>query len=178
MTRDDYLQTRGITPETADLFNLRVDGNVLVIPYTSALDGSVITERRRLIDDSAPMKYLGRAGEHLHLFNVRDTDCSPVYLTEGELDTIVLKQMGLDAVGVPGTNGFKDEWRWLFFESEVRVVFDGDDPGRRAGRKIASILGGVASDVFTINLPDGQDVNSLFLEDRTQLESLLGIADA
>lgn len=180
--RDQYLATRGITPETADRFGLVYDEErqAIAIPYLSALGGEPIAWRYRLIGDvqghGSNRKYDTEQGSKLHLFNVEDTNCSPVYLTEGELDTIVLKQMGLDAVGVPGTNGFKDEWRWLFFEAEVRIVFDGDDPGRKAARKVASTLQSVVSEVFVIAMPDGHDINSLFLEDRAGLERLLGVA--
>lgn len=168
----EYAASRGISPESVELFGLYYDRSKrgIAIPYYSAI-GKHVATRHRQIDGGA--KYLGEAGSNLHLFNVVDAYESPVYLTEGEFDCIVLKQLGLHAVGVPGIQGFKEEWKWLFQSARVLIAFDGDDAGRTGARKVARVLGTVTSDVSIIDMPEGMDITDLHLQGR--LKEVLGL---
>lgn len=188
-----YLEDRGITEETAEAYGLHWDvpREAIAIPYRSAL-GELVTTRYRLVG-SVPghgtnQKYDSTRDSTMHLYNVVDAVKSPVYLAEGEFDTLVLKQLGLNAVGVPGATAFDEAWRWLFAGCEVRIIFDHDpermipmgkgrekrvQPGPDAARKVARALRSVATDVLdlTRELPEGMDVTDAFLEG--QLEGVL-----
>lgn len=173
-----YLTGRGITPDMIERYHLGftaegVDGRFkrcVSIPYltgTGALRG---VRFRRL--DGTP-KYDAVKGEKAHLFNVGSVKHHRVYITEGEFDAIVLEQLGYPAVGVPGATNFKEEWKWLFIGNDVRIIFDGDDAGKKAARRIAHDLRRVTEGLEVIELPIGADVSDLHLDDPGQLIELI-----
>lgn len=158
----EYLASRGITAETADIFGLSYEPgrHAIAIPYFTAL-GTVSTTRYRLLEGA--QKYDSERGSKLHLYNVGDAGRSPVYVTEGEFDAIVLRQTGRYAVGVPGTQGWKPEWRWLFQDSVVHIAFDGDEPGHKGALAVARSLTRHA-EVDIVEMPDGADVTDLYMQ--------------
>lgn len=170
-----YLQARGIEATTARTYRLGyvADGEYagrLAIPYITA-DGSVVDIRYRAISPEQTPKYLSRPGSKSHLFSVASllADGDTVYITEGEIDAITLNQLGFNAVGVPGASNWQDHWRRLFDDYDhVIVVCDGDQAGRDFGKKVAEKIDGATA----IHLPDGEDVNSLYVSNREALLSL------
>lgn len=159
--RDDYLGRRGIVPAWADYFGLTHEDGWIRIPFTTAL-GTVRGYRFRRIGPGEP-KYVQPKGSKRHLFNVADSCRPKVYITEGEFDCIILKQLGLDAVGVTGVNGFEESWKWLFQNVDVTIAFDGDEAGRRAGMALARLLNRHAENVEILQVPDEHDITSLYL---------------
>lgn len=178
----EYLLSRGLLHSTIERFRLgfvkdpapghgRYRGR-LAIPYEDGL-GRERGIRYRSLDGSEP-KYLSTKG-FSHLFAVRASDYPVVYLTEGEIDAMVLWQMGLRAVGVPGTRIWQDEFRFLFRNcEEVVITFDNDEPKRGPDGKVVNPgqLGAVrvwrslekAGIVTRVaNLPRGTDVNEAYL---------------
>lgn len=171
-----YLQHRGLDRVTVDGFRLGyvadpLPGDAdykgrLAIPYITA-DGSVVDIRFRSVGADNGPKYLSRPSAQVRLFNVKafleagDT----IYITEGEIDTITLTQMGLPSVGVPGASNWQRHWALLFNDFDhVNVVCDGDQAGRDFGRKVAAEVEGST----ILHLPDGQDVNQMFTEQGDQ----------
>lgn len=129
---------------------------------------------------SGQPKYDHYKGTRAHLFNVSSVRHKLVYIAEGEFDATILEQEGRAAVGVPGINNFRDEWRWLFVGNDVRIIFDSDPPGteafeatRRAVGKIKRKLEPLADSIFSVQLPEGHDVTSLYCEDKDQLLEIL-----
>lgn len=105
------------------------------------------------------------AGTPIHLFNAQTLlTADLVVVVEGELDAICVDQMGLTSVGYPGTAMWKanPHWRWCFDScSEVIVVADGDEQGRKAAVGVAeSLRSTIPGDVHVVTLPDGEDSNS------------------
>ena len=173
-----YLQGRGIAPQTARTYRLgyAADGEYagrLAIPYITA-DGSVVDVRYRAIRDGQTPKYMSRGGSKTHLFSVASL-LKPgpnLFITEGEIDCITLNQMGLNAVGVPGVQNWKDHYRLLMEDYDrIYIVCDGDEPGQKFGRQLLDRVYGSE----TIFLPEGEDVNSMYVNDRAGLESRLGL---
>jgi DNA primase len=163
-TRDEYLSHRGITPEWADYFELRIENGWIMIPYRSAT-GLTVSYRFRRIGEGQP-KYISKKGSKAHLFNVVDS-CRPhVYITEGEFDCIILKQLGLDAVGVAGVLNFMEPWVWLFQGVDVTIAYDGDEAGKKEGLSLARRLMRHAENVNILKVPDGHDITSLYLDGR------------
>lgn len=167
----EYLTERAIGPDTAKDFRLGVVGDQqisghemfqgrLSIPYLGVND-SVYGMRFRALDESEP-KYLGIPGMEMRLFNVRaihEAD-EEIHITEGEMDTIILSMLGFHSVGVPGANAWKAHHPRMFAGFPRIVIWgDGDKPGRDFARKVSESLTVAAR----ATMPDGMDVNSLFL---------------
>ncbi len=165
-----FLAERGLLHSTVDRFRLGFvsrpfDGDVryrgaLTLPYEDGL-GRVRQVRYRPLYPTK-QKYLTAAGEKAHVFAVRASDSSTVCVAEGEIDAMTLWQVGLRAVGIPGANTWKDEWRWLF-RNATRVVlcFDPDDAGVRAASRIWQSLS-VVTDVDVVRFPSDMDVNDVY----------------
>lgn len=177
-----WLGQRGITAESAVAHKLGYVGQpmpgdekfsgCLTMPYYNGLGGFVMT-RLRFPDGHKP-KYQGPSGMKSILYGVEYVEDPVVYVTEGELDAIVLRQLGKSAVGIPGANTFQPEWRFLFRDCEqVCMVFDGDDAGTKGARKIAKTIQEVGPLVRIVEMPAGEDVNSLYLSNPGQLKGLL-----
>jgi DNA primase len=179
-----FLLDRGLDTEHIEKYHLGytregIDGryrNCISIPYLSGT-GDLRGVRFRRLDDGQP-KYLHVKAQRGHLFNVGSVKHKRVYLTEGEFDAIILEQLGLPAVGVPGAESFKEEWKWLFVGNEVRIIFDGDDAGRQSAGQLNRLLRKVADETMVVKLPDGEDVSSLYTNSPDILDQILGDMDA
>lgn len=178
---DNYLRSKGRNPEDgaeAGLLSKNQKGNIydrfrgrLIFPIKN-LSGRVIAFGGRILTEGDP-KYLNssdspiyKKGEHLYGLNIARqsmTRTRRALLTEGYMDVLSLHQFGYtDACGVLGTALTKDQVKRLAgFCSRIFLVFDGDNPGRKAAFKSSRmiLLHGVACEV--VLLPDGEDVDSL-----------------
>jgi 5S rRNA maturation endonuclease (ribonuclease M5) len=109
-------------------------------------------------------KYLSRPNTPPHLYNVGALwrEARSVVVTEGEIDAMVMDfYVGMPAVGVPGANQWQKEWSRLLSDYDrVFVMCDDDEAGHNFGRTIVKQV----DDAVAIHLPDGHDVNSLFLQ--------------
>lgn len=175
----EYLEGRGITEDTAVTARLGVvDEEVhgdsgaafqrLSIPYITR--SGVVDLRYRCIrgHDCAEVgcpKYLGRPGSSLRIYGVDDLVSAgdTIAVTEGELDRIILRQLGYPAVGLPGAESWKRHWRRLFEDFGRIVVFgDGDAAGRRFIKKM---LDEFPQSAEGAQLPDDEDVNTMYLKE-------------
>lgn len=175
----DYLQGRGLDGATAAMYRLgyvetpevgheQMQGR-LAIPYLTP--AGVVDIRFRRIEDhggprsEGPPKYLGLDGIKTGMFGVNalQHDTDTIAITEGELDAITLTaRCGISAVGVPGAQGWKPHYARCLQDFEHVLVFcDGDKTGREFGKKVAREIRGAT----TIHLPEGEDVNSIFVRD-------------
>lgn len=133
---------------------------MLAIPYITA-NSLPVSFKFRPIDES-PQKYYKDKGDPTRIFNTRVlTTARKVVVTEGELDAIAATQAGLQAVGIPGATQWKPEWSRIFRNREVTVLCDGDSAGEEFGDLVSNQI---YSKVKVINLPQGEDVNSLLKE--------------
>lgn len=148
----EYLNTRGISVEVAESFQLGfvrdpVEGHErfrgrLAIPYVTPSGVSMI--RFRGITEDFDPKYDQEKGQRTPLFNVRDLHESAPWIAicEGELDAIVMSGVvGVPAVGIPGVDHWNKNssiWSRLFMDYEsVFVCGDPDEPGQRLAQEIA-----------------------------------------
>ena len=170
-----YLGSRGISPATVMEYGVGYDPHeqAITFPYYDAWGRQTSARWRKLHPNAVP-KYMGSRGVRAGLYNVVDVDEPWVYLTEGEIDCLTLKQLGLAAVGVPGAGAFREAWRWLFVDRKVRIVFDADSvkyrvggeayrPGQDGGARVLRAISTVAAFVEVVHLPEGEDVNSLHM---------------
>jgi DNA primase len=166
---EQYLQERGINPDTARRFRLGVVNDSsssyhgrLSIPALG-VEGKPYSIRFRALGTGEP-KYLGMPGVEVRLFNVRavhEAD-DTIHVTEGELDAVVLDSLGLPAVGVSGSNAWKRHHaRMLAGFTRVYVWGDGDEAGQKFAGEIANSL----VSVYRCKVGSGQDVTDIFLAD-------------
>lgn len=164
-------EVRGLTRATAAEFlvgfvapgralkgDQRFEGR-LAIPYITA-NGLPVGFKFRSIDGSQD-RYSKDKGEPNRLYNTRVLKrARKVVICEGEVDTLSASQAGLQAVGVPGASNWKAEWGRVFYNREVTVLADGDDAGHDFAEMVATKLHGVR----IIDLPAGEDVNSMLVK--------------
>lgn len=90
-------------------------------------------------------------------------DSDMIAVCEGEMDSIVLQDIvGIPAVGIPGANA----WKGFYFRAfedyrRVLVYADGDPAGKEFAKKVATSI----EAAVIIQMPDGMDVNSLYLSE-------------
>lgn len=174
-----YLASRGLTTETVGLFRLgyvdepgaghgRYRG-MLAIPTLTGPDAHPVSLRFRCIqghEHSGHGKYNSMRGAPNRLYNATvlhaigpDED---LHLTEGEIDTQVLTQLGYRAVGVTGAAAFTAHHASMLAGApRVYVWGDGDAAGQDFIAKATGLLRGSA---VGVPMPDGMDVNDLFLD--------------
>lgn len=172
----EYLEGRGLSLNTIAeaRFGYAETGRFrhsISIPYFDA-QGRHRTTRYRRLDPDSPMKYDQLKGTVQHLYGIEDANEPVVFITEGEFDRWILRQLGLKAVGIAGATNFPRPWRFLFRNCDlVLVVMDMDDAGRKAAQRIASWLSTVTN-ADIIELPPRMDVTDLFLSDPDTLRGL------
>jgi DNA primase len=167
---EGYLASRGLSLLDARRHRLGVVKRPIVgheqyegrlsIPYITP--AGVVDIRFRTINHEEP-KYLGLPGAETRLYNVgayfEATD--HIAICEGEIDTITLSSINIPAIGIPGVKGIKRHYYKIFSDFPTVYVFaDGDQPGRDFAKDLAKKLSGVV----IITMPDGEDVNSMFIK--------------
>jgi DNA primase len=165
-----YLQSRGITQQTAVMFRLGFVREPemghepyvgkLAIPYITPT--GVIDIRFRSLNSDGGPKYMSRPGATTHIYNIGalGNDSDVLAICEGELDTVVATQAGFSAVGLPGANNWKSFYNRVLADwSKVILLCDGDN----AGREMAKHLSRELDNVFPVFMPEGQDVNDVYL---------------
>ena len=169
---EDYLKSRGIPLEVARLVSLGVVAEPevgheafigrLSIPYITKT--GVVDLRFRSLNPAVEPKYMGMTGAETKMYNVLDVERAGDYIgvCEGEIDTLTISRcVGIPCVGVPGANSWKKHYTRLLADFERVFVFaDGDQPGTEFARSLAREL-----PVTIIQLPDGQDVNSMYVQE-------------
>ena len=169
---EDYLRSRGITTEVARLARLGVVAEAeigheqftgrLSIPYVTKT--GVVDLRFRSLNPAVEPKYMGMTGAETRMYNVLDIERAGDFIgiCEGEIDTLTLSALvGIPCVGVPGANSWKKHYTRLLADFERVFVFaDGDQPGKEFATSLAREL-----PVTIIQLPDGQDVNSMYVQE-------------
>jgi DNA primase len=169
---EDYLKNRGIPIEVARLASLGVveEPEVgheqyigrLAIPYVTKT--GVVDLRFRSLNPAVEPKYMGLTGAETKMYNVLDIEKANNFIgvCEGELDTVTMSGcVGIPCIGVPGANSWKKHYTRLLADFERVFVFaDGDQPGTEFARALAREL-----PVTIIQLPDGHDVNSMYVQE-------------
>ena len=169
---EDYLKSRGITMEAARLARLGVVeepevghetfAGRLSIPYITKT--GVVDLRFRSLNPAVEPKYMGMVGATTRMYNVLDIERAGDFIgiCEGEIDTLTVSALiGIPCVGVPGANSWKKHYTRLLADFERIFVFaDGDQPGKEFAASLAREL-----PVTTVQLPEGHDVNSMYVQE-------------
>ena len=173
-----YLMTRGIDRATANSRGLgyvadpipghKPASGRLAIPYITN-NGVVAMSFRCIKDHSCKEekhpKYWKPKSQAAVLYGVQDAfqDTLDIHIAEGEMDAITLSALcSLPSLGVTGAQYWKPWWSLILKDfRRVFVYADGDDAGRQLCEKIQREVG---MSVIPVLLPDGEDVNTLYLK--------------
>ena len=143
-----YLLSRGLGREEAATYRLGVVGDpepghghvrgFLAIPYLDP-DGRPVSMRFRCIQEHDHRanhhgKYMSLTDEPSRLYGIESIieAVDEIHVTEGELDRLILKKIGLHAIGVPGIDAWMPHHRRMLAGfSRVWVWGDPDDAGAK-----------------------------------------------
>jgi DNA primase len=152
---EEYLIHRGLDLEVAREIRLGVVDNPLpgqeqffgrlAIPYLTPT--GPVDIRFRSLGPEEP-KYMGMPGTQTRMYNIRALHEAgdSIAVCEGEIDAITLHyKCGVPAVGVP-------------FET-IYVFADGDQPGSDFAKSLSKEM----QNVIVLQMPETEDVNSMFL---------------
>jgi len=167
----DYLQTRGLLVEEVGRFLLGVVTNPLpgheafinrlAIPYMTA--SGVVDIRFRAMNGEEP-KYMGMQGVKTTIYNTPAffIDSKYICITEGEIDCLTISvKTKHPTIGIPGANSWKSHYSKILDDYETVIVLaDGDNAGSEFAKKIAREVPGTK----ILSLPEGEDVNSIFVQ--------------
>lgn len=86
-------------------------------------------------------KYDQKRNTPHRLYGIHLVEEPVLYLTEGEFDSLILRQEGKAAMAVPGSTAWQNHWKWLFRDAlAVYVVFDRDEAGRKGSMEVVRSL--------------------------------------
>lgn len=169
---ENYLLQRGIMKEVQNSFRLgfvleptpeqRAYRGCISIPYITR-SGDIVGIKYRRLDDGKP-KYSSSLGfEARRIFNpfILSLKYRKIYITEGEFDTIVLRQLGVPALAIPGANAWSAASSRALRHRQLVVLADGDDSGEgyKLGRQITKDV-----EHSSIVLMKDTDVNQYYLD--------------
>lgn len=169
-----YLAARGISKADAEANRLGVVGSpmaghsrfrgMLAIPFLDKNDAP-LTVRFRCMEehnhrDFFHGKYNSITGDPTRVYGIKSIFLADneIHITEGELDSLILRKIGLHAVAIPGAKAWKGHHRRMLAGfSRIYVWGDDDDAGAEFVQKVTSsmrqargvnIKGGDVTDIF------------------------------
>ena len=138
-----YWTQRGLSDATVDRFILGWDGRRYTIPAVYRGIPFGVKRRQSDVDDGIPAKYISMTGSRVGIFNADALWTShEVVICEGEIDAMLLCQVGYNAVSSTGGAGtWKPEWAKFFAGVQrITILYDNDDAGRDGALKVRSTL--------------------------------------
>lgn len=178
-------ELRGWTREAVEVLGLGVDRGRVLIPVLGQ-DGQIGALLRYQPNpdkrDGTP-KMTSAPGSRRDLFPPPETidPAATVWLVEGEPDAISAASVGLAAVAVPGSQGWKPAMAERFQGRDVIVCCDCDMPGRSLAEKASDDLLEHARSVRKLDLSpardDAYDIGDLVKEGRDDPAAVRGLLD-
>lgn len=157
-----YWTQRGLSDATIDRFMLGWDGRRYIIPAVYRGIPFGVKRRQSDVDDGIPAKYTSMTGSRVGIFNADALwTAHEVVICEGEIDAMLLCQVGYNAVSSTGGAGtWKPEWAKFFAGVQrITILYDNDDAGRDGALKVRATLARARIATY----PDGiKDAGELF----------------
>lgn len=154
-------EKRGLTEDTIKEFKLGYHNGRITIPLYNE-DGCFNIRQYDWAkrDSSKVISWeRGRGGVVLFPDPSFWTD-DPVFICEGEMDCILMHQLGFNAVtSTSGAGNWKPEWNQLFHSREVNICYDVDKAGQNGMINVANNLERIAAKVRTLTLPISEPPN-------------------
>ena len=162
-----YLKSRGFSAKMIADYGLVEEDHLIKIPY-QAEPGEPQLYKLRLTKEDADRKYYYQpSGQSLRLFDPAGhlSGTGPIEIYAGEIDCLTALALGRPAIGCPGESAFDESWAALFKGHErATIIFDGDDAGRKGALDAAAKIISAGCPVFVAVVPEGKDVNELYLD--------------
>lgn len=152
-----FKKARGLKDDSIRKFKLGYDGQRITIPVYDET-GALANVRRYLPNApkgvSKVIGLRGHNGRRLLLCNVFGRG-SPIVLCEGEMDTIIADQEGLNATTITsGAGNWLPVWNALFTGERVIITYDRDDQGFKGTDKVGRNLAPTATEVRVVAWPE------------------------
>jgi AAA domain/Toprim-like len=168
---ENVLKLRGWTREAVERLDLGYEGERVLLPVREA-SGELLGHLHYSPNGAEP-KMLADAECPRELFPPPEMICAeegagPLWLVEGEPDCVRAWSLGLSAVAVPGTQGWKSEWAPRFTGRKVAVCFDADEGGRTTAARVGSDLAAAGIEARLIDLVPVADRDGFDLTDFTK----------
>lgn len=173
--QEQTLLDRGLLPETiaahrlglisSDIADQQWYVDRISIPYINAMGQvSQIRYRAHGPDDK---KYLGEPGVPASPYNIGNmvnpsptTGWDELHIAEGEFDCMILSQVGLHSIGVPGATQWSDAFTVLAEPFDALYVWADPDS---AGDKLVETIKKSCTSQPVIRVPLPEDVNDAYL---------------
>ena len=97
----------------------------------------------------------------LNLLSTYDRE-KPLYITEGETDMVTLLQAGYQVLGIPGSNAFKEDFKYILDSfGVIIVVLDNDEAGKHLLDDMRACLKEDVVKLLFVTMPEGiKDINT------------------
>lgn len=162
---------RGLSDETIHTYQLGYRNGRITIPVRDD-EGVVRNIRQYSPTDKATGKVIswGQGFGSVRLFpSPASWDERPLLICEGEMDTLLARQLGFNAVTSTGGAGtWKTEWAGLFRGLTVAICYDVDDAGEKGAAIVARSLDGIAEEIRIVHLPltepKGADITNYIVD--------------
>lgn len=172
------LKRRGINKETVLKYEIGYDAKSerMTIPVLDSME-EYVNVRKWKDEQPKMISYAHGYGES-RLFPIRNLqkDEKKVVICEGEWDCLLLNQNGINAVtNTTGCQTWKEEWNTYFKGFDVVVIYDCDDPGRSASKKLKeSLLHMVKSlKIVDLKLSNREDLTDWFIKYKKDVKELV-----
>lgn len=160
-----WLLNRGISQRVIEDADIHFKDDKIVIPVRDEYGNHIFDKKRRNPFKAEGPKYTYETGSIATLYNVHTVIGlinQDIFVTEGELDTLLLNSLDLNAVSSTGGAGmFKAIWADYLKDNNVYIVFDNDDAGIRGALKVQKMLP-EAKIIFLPHDTKGKDVTDYF----------------
>lgn len=164
---NQWLLGRGLSQEVIDASGIHWNGSKIVIPIFDKDKNFLFNKYRKdpfSTDENIP-KYTYETGSTAALYNVHTLvgkHKEKVFLTEGEMDALLLNSIGLNAVSsTGGSQTFHPEWFLDFLNNDVYIMYDRDDAGVKGALRVNTMLAS-AKIIFLPHTTKGKDVTDYF----------------
>lgn len=172
-----WLLDRKISHELLQITGIHVKDGQIVIPIKDANGKFSFNKYRRNPFEHVGPKYTYDSGSSSSLFNVHtiaEVRGEPIFITEGELDAVLLNSFKLNAVSSTGGAGtFREDWVQYFVNNDTYICFDRDEAGVRGALRVQALIPS-AKIIFLPEMKGGKDVTDYF-KDHT-LKQFLDLA--
>lgn len=173
----DWLQGRGISLETMEVYKIAEHGDEAVFPYLR--EGELVNVKYRNIHDKKKMRIEKDCELCLFGWQAIHPDSRSVTICEGEIDALSLHQYGYPALSVPnGANShtwIENDYDRLEQFDEIYICFDMDEAGRKGVHEIVNRLGRERCKVVELPMKDANeclvadaDIGACFHKAKTQ----------
>lgn len=162
----DYMQSRGISYETLKSCGVGVNTRNGAMAFVTEIKGRTVGITYRTTDKRFGME----RGSEQHLWGM-DTfiqDNNTLYATEGHIDCLTLREMGINnSVSIPNGAASHDwinkDWDFLKKFERIILCYDNDEAGHNA---ITDVKGRLDhANLYELDYENSKDINDMYMAD-------------